>query len=458
VTAEALAGGLTLLGAAAPACLFAAVGAPALANRPLGEGATGVLVHAAFGVALASLLAAGVALELAPEPRVPVDLGEWFHLGHYAFRLSLVADRLSLPFGAFAMALCGVVGSFSHRYLHREPGYNRFFTNLALFATGMALVVLGGSIELVFAGWELVGASSALLVAFFHERPLPVRNGLRTLAVYRVTDLGLVGAALLVHHALGSGTFDALFPGDPWPSGEAALTGGMATAVALLLCLSALGKCAQIPFSGWLPRAMEGPTPSSAIFYGALSVHAGAYLLLRAGPLLERAPLAEGALVAVGGLTALHATLVGRAQSDVKSALAYASLTQVGIILVEIGLGLRGIALLHILGHGSVRSLQFLRAPSLLHDLHRVESAVGGHLARTGLHLERWIPERLERRLYRLALERAHLDALLDAVVVAPWLGLFRRLDALERRWCRFVAGERGPAEAATLEGPRGGA
>jgi len=204
-----------------------------------------------------------------------------------------------------------------------------------------------------------------------------------------------------------------------------------------------MGKCAQVPFSGWLPRAMEGPTPSSAIFYGALSVHAGAFLLLRAGPLLDRAPLAAGALVAVGALTALHATLVGRVQSDVKSALAYASLTQVGIILVEIGLGLRWVALLHILGHGSVRSLQFLRAPSLLHDLHRVESAVGGHLARSGLRLERLVPARLRRRLYRFALERAYLDGLLDTFVVAPWLGLFRRADALERRLCRAVAGEK---------------
>jgi NAD(P)H-quinone oxidoreductase subunit 5 len=458
VTAESLVAGLTLLGAGSPALLLAAVAAPALAGRRLGETATGVLVHLVFGVGLASLLGAWLALELAPEPRVVVDLGEWFRVGHYAFRLSLLADRLSLPFAAFAFALCGVVGSFSHRYLHREPGYNRFFTNLALFATGIALVVLAGSIEVVFAGWELVGATSALLVAFFHERPLPVRNGLRALGVYRVTDVGLVAAAALVHHALGTGAFDALVGSEPWPGGATPLAGATATAVALCLGLSAMGKCAQVPFSGWLPRAMEGPTPSSAIFYGALSVHAGAYLLLRTGPLLDAAPLAAGALVAVGSVTALHATLVGRVQSDVKSALAYASLTQVGIILVEIGLGLRWVALVHILGHGSVRSLQFLRAPSLLHDMHRVENAVGGHLAHTGLHFERWIPERVQVWLYRLALERAYLDGLLDAFVVAPWLGLFRRLDALERAWCRFVAGEARPAEAAAPEEARGDA
>jgi NAD(P)H-quinone oxidoreductase subunit 5 len=202
-----------------------------------------------------------------------------------------------------------------------------------------------------------------------------------------------------------------------------------------------MGKCAQIPFSGWLPRAMEGPTPSSAIFYGALSVHAGAYLMLRVAPLLDRSPVAAALLVALGVATALHATFVGRVQTDIKSALAYASLTQVGIILAEIGLGLRWVAVAHILGHASVRSLQFLRAPSLLHDLHQVESAVGGHLARTGLHLERAVPGGLQRRLYRMALERWRLDEALDFLVVEPFLALFRRLDALDRRWCRIVAG-----------------
>ncbi len=441
MSVETAASVLTLLGALAPIGFFAVVSIPSLANRPLGEAATAALSKLCFGAGLASLLGAWLAVESMPQPRLVVEIGEWFRCGSYAFHLSLLADRLSLPFAAFALALCGVVASFSHRYLHREPGYNRFFAMLALFAAGITLVILGGSIELVFAGWELVGVSSALLVAFFHERPLPVRNGLRTFVVYRTTDVGLVAAAVLLHHALGTGEFGAFVGSEAWPGGLSPLRGGTATAVALLLCLSAMGKCAQIPFSGWLPRAMEGPTPSSAIFYGALSVHAGAYLMLRVAPLLDRSPVAAALLVALGVATALHATFVGRVQTDIKSALAYASLTQVGIILAEIGLGLRWVAVAHILGHASVRSLQFLRAPSLLHDLHQVESAVGGHLARTGLHLERAVPGGLQRRLYRMALERWRLDEALDFLVVEPFLALFRRLDALDRRWCRIVAG-----------------
>jgi NAD(P)H-quinone oxidoreductase subunit 5 len=179
---------------------------------------------------------------------------------------------------------------------------------------------------------------------------------------------------------------------------------------------------------------MEGPTPSSAIFYGALSVHAGAFLLLRLSPILERAPLAAGLLVGLGLLTSLHATLVGRAQTDIKSALAYASLTQVGLVWVEIGLGLDRLALAHIVGHGCLRSLQFLRTPSLLHDFHRAEDAVGGHLAHTGAHLERWLPPAAQRWLYRLALERAYLDDGLDEWVLRPLFAGLRRLDGLERR------------------------
>jgi NAD(P)H-quinone oxidoreductase subunit 5 len=177
---------------------------------------------------------------------------------------------------------------------------------------------------------------------------------------------------------------------------------------------------------------MEGPTPSSAIFYGALSVHAGAYLLLRAGPLLDESKLASFAVVLLGLLTALHATFSGRVQTDVKTALAYASLTQVGIIFIEIGLGLRLLPLLHLVGNALTRTLQFLRAPSILHDFHQLQNAVGGHLGRTGLHLERSVPARWQRRLYLFSLERGFLHALLDAGA-GRFLALARAFDRIER-------------------------
>lgn len=420
--------------------LLLVLGGASLLSRPLGERLTGVLMRLVFTV-VAVLLIGATALSVPREAaRRVISLGEWFAAGGHAFELSFHADPLSLIFATMCAVLVGVVAAFAHSYLHRDPGFNRFFVCLALFNLGVMLIALGGGIEVIFAGWEMVGLSSALLIAYFHERPEPVKNGFWTLAVYRTTDLGLLGAAILVHQFVHTGNLEA-FLGPAWPDGPSPLSSAQATAVGALLLFAVLGKGAQLPFSGWLPRAMEGPTPSSAIFYGALSVHAGAFLLLRMAPLLDRAPLVAALVVAFGLATAVHATLVGRTQTDIKTALAYASLTQVGIILAEIGLGLRWIPLLHMLGHISVRSLQLLRSPSLLHDFHRLEVAVGGHLPRTGAHLERLVPERLRRRLYVASLERWYLDGLLLRLT-GPIVALLRRLDRLEHRWCAWLGGQ----------------
>lgn len=430
---------LVIAAVALPAALLVALGGTSLLSRPLGERLTGALMRLVF-TAVAGLLITATALSVPREAaRRVISVGEWFSIGGHAFALHLFADPLSLIFATMCAVLVGVVAAFAHIYLHRDPGYNRFFVCLALFNLGVMLIALGGSIEVIFAGWEMVGLSSALLIAFFHERPEPVKNGFWTLAVYRTTDLGLLGAALLVHHFVDSGDL-GVFLGPGWPDGPSPLSTEQATLVGVLLLFSVLGKGAQLPFSSWLPRAMEGPTPSSAIFYGALSIHAGAFLLLRMAPLLDRAPLVAALVVAFGLGTAVHATMVGRTQTDIKTALAYASLTQVGIILAEIGIGLRWIPLLHMLGHISVRSLQLLRSPSLLHDFHRLETAVGGHLPRTGAHLERLVPERLRKRLYVAALERWYLDGFLLRII-APVVALLRRLDRAERRLCALLGG-----------------
>jgi NAD(P)H-quinone oxidoreductase subunit 5 len=341
-----------------------------------------------------------------------------------------------------AAFICAIAAVFAHRYLHREPGYYRYFVHFNLFALGIFLIGVSGSMTLLFAGWEFVGISSAMLVAFFHERPAPLHNALRVFAIYRLSDAAMLSAAVLAHDAVGSARLDLLFLG-----GDEAvpLSAATATAIALLLVVAAAGKCAQLPFSGWIPRAMEGPTPSSAVFYGALAIHAGAFVLLRAGPVLEQAPIARAAIIVMGVSTALFATTVGRVQTDVKSALAFASLTQVSIILVEIALGLYWIALIHMAGHAFLRLLQFLRAPSILHDFHEATNAVGGHLGHSGAHLERIVPRRLQRPLYRFALERGHLDAAIDRFVVGPVVSLASRLDDAERRICGLVARDRAP-------------
>ena len=219
----------------------------------------------------------------------------------------------------------------------------------------------------------------------------------------------------------------------------------------LLVLWASMGKAAQAPLSGWLPRAMEGPTPSSAVFYGALSIHLGPYLLLRAMPIIQASPLVVVAVIAVGAFTALHATFVGRTQTDIKSALAYASVAQVGLIYVEIGLGLEYLALIHIVGHATIRTLELLKSPSLLHEHHHLEQAMGRQLPRTSGHLERLVPGELQPRLYRLALERGGFDAFL-AGVIRTVLKPLRALDRLDQAWFERLARPKNDDRAETAE------
>lgn len=194
---------------------------------------------------------------------------------------------------------------------------------------------------------------------------------------------------------------------------------------------------------------MEGPTPSSAIFYGALSVHLGVFLLLRVSPILERSVALDVAVIVLGLVSAVYGALAARVQTDIKSALAFASLTQVGIIVVEIGLGFRYIALVHLIGHACLRTLQLLRAPTLLHDYHTMENAIGTHLSVAPSIWARFVPTPIRRWCYRFSIERGFLDAVLGEYIGRPFLACFRFCDRMERRWSSFLSGEKSPKREA---------
>lgn len=433
---------LGLIAIGAPVLLLAILGILSLLDRKLGERAIGKICQAANITGLVSSVAILVVMLIFGEHYESIELGEWIVIPNYHFSVKFVFDRLSVPFVILIFLLCGTVATFAIRYMHRERGYNRFFVLYAFFVLGMVVAALAGTIETLFAGWEMVGLSSAFLVAYFHDRPAPVRNGLRVWVVYRISDAALLLAAIFLHHVSGQGDFDKLLGGSRWPDGQASISEGQAIVVGLLLILAAAGKSALIPFSGWLPRAMEGPTPSSAVFYGALSVHLGAYLLLRTSPILQTSLLLSAIVVALGLLTALYAYIVGSVQTDIKSALSFASLVQVGLIVAEIGLGFRYLALVHLLGHASLRTLQFIRAPTLLHDYHLLENALGGHLPQSGDPIGGLTLGRYRLWLYRFAFDRGYLDSLLTRYVVDPFVDLFKWCDAMERRWTDFLAGQ----------------
>lgn len=407
----------------APLVPLAVLSAAAVFGRRAREATVASAIRASL---VAAFVAAGVALAdrvVQPSASSLLSYGQWFSYGEDAFTLDFVADVPALGFALLSTGTCGVVAAFSLRYMHREPGFHRYFVQFCLFTLGITFVALAGSIEVLFAGWELLGLSSVLLVGFFHERPAPVANALRVFTVYRASDAAMLSAAVLLHHWAGSGSLSLLFSGAP----TAALGPGRSLVIVLLLTVAVAGKSALLPFSGWLPRAMEGPTPSSAVYYGALSIHAGCFLLLRAEPLLAGVWVARLLAALAGATTAVYAALTVRVQSDVKSRLSYAALTQVGLIVVEIALGWTTLAFLHIVAHASVRLLQFLSAPNVLHDQHELEDRAGGRVAPRA-------PGSLSPGLYLFALERGFVDALLDRTVVRPFFAVVGWLDRLDRR------------------------
>jgi NAD(P)H-quinone oxidoreductase subunit 5 len=427
---------LVLVGVGSPVVLLALLGVTSLVNRPLPERWTGRLAAGSMTLACVALLVAFVVYGMTRPGAQLLSYGAWSTAHEGGIAIEFLVDRLSLAFAALSTAIAGVVSAFSNRYLHREPGYNRYFVLLAMFVTGMLLVALAGNVAVLFMGWELVGLSSALLVAFFHDRPAAVSNAFHVISVYRISDAALLSAAVLLRHVAGTGSLMLLFGGEGSTSG---LTAGNATLIAILLIVAVACKSALLPFSSWLPRAMEGPTPSSAVYYGSLSIHAGCFLLLRAAPLLEQAPAARLLAGGLGAATALFAGITTRVQSDVKSSLAYASLTQVGLIVVEIAIGWYTIAFVHLAGHACFRLLQFLSAPNVLHDLHGLEEAIGDHASPANRELAALGSDRARHRLYLIALERGFLDNFLDRVVVEPFTRLARLLTRLDEWLCYVV-------------------
>jgi NAD(P)H-quinone oxidoreductase subunit 5 len=425
---------LVVAGIGSPAALLAVLGGASLVNRPLPERWTGRSAALAMTLASAALVLALLVHGAAGAGTQTISYGAWSTSREDGIAIEFLVDRVSLAFAALTAAIAGVVSAFSNRYLHREPGYNRYFVLLALFVTGMLLVALAGNVHVLFVGWEFVGLSSALLVAFFHERPAAAANAFRVLAVYRISDAAMLSAAVLLHHVAGTASLSLLFGGAP--AGAPVLATADATLIAVLIIIAVAGKSALLPFSGWLPRAMEGPTPSSAVYYGALSIHAGCFLLLRAAPLIEQAPAARVLAAVLGAATAIFAGIATRVQSDVKSSLAYASLTQVGLIVVEIAIGWYAVAFVHLVGHACFRLLQFLSAPNVLHDLHGMEDAIGSRPGGDARHFEWLLSAGARRRLYLAALERGFLDSTLDRCLVGPFVAAAERLSRLDRWLC----------------------
>ncbi len=329
--------------------------------------------RAIFSIAITTILVELVALFVlgcrwlgAGTPDVSTSIGALYSSQHYTFSLDFAFDRLSAVFLGMATIMTTLVLVFSKFYMHREQGFKRFYYTLLLFFIGLSLIILAGNFEVLLLGWEFIGISSVLLIAFYRDRYLPARNALKVFSVYRIADAFLLVAIWYAHHIFERSVNFSEF------SGIAAQHGNQLALLGLFLLVVALIKSAQFPFSYWLPRAMEGPTTSSAIFYGALSVHMGLFLLLRTYPLWEGSVWLRVTVAVVGLVTAIVASSIARVQSSIKTQIAYASITQIGIMFIEVAAGLQWLALLHFVSNASLRAYQLLISPSvvsyLVHD------------------------------------------------------------------------------------------
>lgn len=407
------------------------LGAPAVCTVVLGlwlllaparppERAVSSLIEVGIWVSLAASLGV-IALLASGHPGGELSAGAWLRVGAYEVPIVFQVDRVAAAFSLLAAGLTALTAQFSKTYLHKEPGYARFFLLMGIFSTGAQIVAFAGAFDVLFAGWELMGISSALFIGFFAERAEPVRSSVRAFATVRLCDIGFFLGIVATHELLGSTKLSVLANAATLPSWER-------NAIAGCFLLAALGKSAQLPFSSWLPRAMEGPTPSSALFYGSVSIHAGLYLMLRVGPLLDAAPVAQAVGVTIGLATALFGTLVARVQTDAKGALASATLAQTGLILAEICLGLTNLALLHLVGHALLRVGQYLRAPNTVQDAH-----LRGHASHPPALWERALGPTGGARLFSAALHRFRLDENIDRALAPVWM-LASRLDQADRR------------------------
>lgn len=361
----------------------------------------------------------------AEAPAVERVLPPVLDLHGYRWHPILLVDGIAATYAALVALIYPVVVRFSIPSFHREPGASRYWFLVTLLGAALWLLCFAGNLDTLYVAWEIVGVSSVMLIAFFRTHVRAAQNSLRALVYYRLGDFAILLAIVLIHHSFPEQRF-AHFASDVHAH-DAGL-------VALALLAGSLAKSAQLPLSPWLHRAMEGPASSSAIFYGALSVHLGPFLLLRTRELWLPQDGVRWAMLAVGATTAAWATLVGRTRPDAKTSLAYATMAQIGIMYVELALGLRQVVLVQMFAHAGLRTWQFLRSSSLIQDFQENPVFAGSLRAQRLSFYERLLPLELQRRLYLAAVRQFWIDSLQLHFVVRPFLAFFRTLAMLEDR------------------------
>ncbi|MFN2448093.1 MAG: NADH-quinone oxidoreductase subunit L [Vicinamibacterales bacterium] len=325
-----------------------------------------VQVRVASGAILLSFLGASwVLLQVVLQPAArEVVIGRWLTSGDLAVNFAFLIDPLSAVMMLVTTSISFLIAVFSIDYMHNERGFSRFFSVLPLFVAAMLVLVMGANYVLLFLGWEAVGVCSYLLISFYQDRAAAAQAGTKAFVMNRIGDAGFLLGIFLLFSNLGTTDYQSVFARVP------DLETSTATAIGLCLLLGAVGKSAQLPLATWLPRAMEGPTPSSALIHAATMVTAGVYMISRSQVLYDHAPDALLVVALVGAATAVYGGVVGLVQTDIKSVLAYSTTTQLGLMFLACGLGAYAVAIFHLAAHAFFKTYLFLTAPSILHHLH----------------------------------------------------------------------------------------
>ena len=292
-------------------------------------------------------------------------LFSWIHSGSFESNLSLQLDPLSAVMALVVSGVGFLIHVYSVGYMAEDKGYTRYFTYLNLFTFAMLLLVMGSNIVLMFIGWEGVGLCSYLLIGFWYEKHSAANAGKKAFIVNRIGDAGFLLGIFFIFVLIGSGEFTAI---NKAISGGV-ITQGAATLIAILLFVGAIGKSAQIPLYIWLPDAMEGPTPVSALIHAATMVTAGVYMVSRMNMLYTFSGAAAQIVAIVGALTAVYAATMALTQNDIKRVLAYSTISQIGFMFIGCGVGAYAAGMFHLYTHAFFKSLLFLAAGSVMHAL-----------------------------------------------------------------------------------------
>jgi len=335
-------------------------------GRRIGEPFAGWLATAAsFSSFIATVLVFFALKGLPVEERFHIQkIFDWISAGSFDVDAALLIDPLSITMCLFITGVGSLIHLYSIGYMHGDKNFSKFFVYLNLFITSMLLLVLADNLLLTFLGWEGVGACSYLLISFWFEDESNASAGKKAFVTNRIGDFGFMIAMFLVFGAIGSINYDDI------AANAGSISGTTTTAIVLLFLLAATGKSAQLPLFVWLPDAMAGPTPVSALIHAATMVTSGVFLLIRLNPLLAGADLwATGLISWVGAITALVAATAAVSQNDIKKVLAYSTVSQLGYLFMAVGVGAYVAAIFHMITHAFFKALLFLGSGSVIHGM-----------------------------------------------------------------------------------------